>query len=59
MEQGPSSQANIYSDSQEIPQPIMKTGGSLPCSQEPTEPLYSKPNESIPHFPMLFRQVPF
>jgi len=47
-----------HSAIQEIP-PSMEPKGSLPCSQQPANGLYTNPEEHSPHFPNLFFYDPF
>jgi hypothetical protein len=49
MQLSPSSEAISCSDTQEFSKNFMKSGGSLPCSQEPIICLYPEPNGSSRH----------
>jgi hypothetical protein len=47
-------EASSHSASQETPPSFMKPQGSLLCSQEPATGTYPEPDESSPHYPILF-----
>jgi hypothetical protein len=59
MAQRPFWEANSHSASQEILRLLWSKEGLLPCSQKPTNGLNQEPDESIPHFSILFIYYPF
>jgi hypothetical protein len=54
MEWSPPEVASSRLDSKAILQDFMKPEGSLPCSQQPIAGPCPEPNESSPHYQILF-----
>jgi hypothetical protein len=58
MEQSPSSEANRFVASREIPRIFMEPERSLPYSQVPTTCPYPEPTPSSPHHPLQLSEDP-